>query len=173
MATNALLTPSLITKETLALLANNLVAANKVNRQFENQFIKIGTTLTVRKTNRFKVTLGPALQIQDITEPSTSITISQQAHVTTAVVGPTLLLTGPARLLSVSLEAGTAATGGDMDSEGGTNGMEKSYSKIAAEARAEGKTPALAMSFLTEGGDPRTDGDWVAIPAYKFKEWFS
>ena len=81
MATNALLTPSLITKETLALLANNLVAANKVNRQFENQFIKIGTTLTVRKPNRFKVTLGPALQIQDITEPSTSITISQQAHV--------------------------------------------------------------------------------------------
>ena len=81
MATNALLTPSLITKETLALLANNLVAANKVNRQFEKQFIKIGTTLTVRKPNRFKVTLGPALQIQDITEPSTSITISQQAHV--------------------------------------------------------------------------------------------
>ena len=29
----------------------------------------------------------------------------------------------------------TAATGGDMDSELGTNGMEKSYAKIAAEAR--------------------------------------
>lgn len=81
MATNALLTPSLITKETLVILANNLVAAGKVNRQFENQFVKIGTTLTVRKPNRFKVTMGPALQIQDITEPSTSITISQQAHV--------------------------------------------------------------------------------------------
>ena len=81
MATNSLLTPSLITKETLVILANNLVAANKVNRQFENQFIKIGTTLTIRKPNRFKVTMGPALQIQDITEPSTSITVSQQAHV--------------------------------------------------------------------------------------------
>jgi hypothetical protein len=81
VATNALLTPSLITKETLAILENNLVAAGKVNRQFENQFVKIGTTLTVRKPNRFKVTQGPALQIQDITEPSTSITISQQSHV--------------------------------------------------------------------------------------------
>ena len=81
MASNALLTPSLITKETLMILENNLVAASKVNRQFENQFVKIGTTLTVRKPNRFKVTLGPALQIQDISEPSTSITISQQAHV--------------------------------------------------------------------------------------------
>ena len=81
MATNSLLTPSLITKETLVILANNLVAANKVNRQFENAFVKIGTTLTVRKPNRFKVTMGPALQVQDITEPSTSITVSQQAHV--------------------------------------------------------------------------------------------
>jgi len=81
MAANALLTPSLITKETLAILENNLVAASKVNRQFENQFVKIGTTLTIRKPNRFKVSMGPALQIQDISEPSTSITISQQAHV--------------------------------------------------------------------------------------------
>ena len=76
MAANSLLTPSLITKETLVILTNNLVAAGKVNRQFENQFVKIGTTLTVRKPNRFTVTLGPALKIQDITEPQTSITIS-------------------------------------------------------------------------------------------------
>lgn len=81
MATNQLLTPALITKETLTILTNNLVAAAKVNRQFENQFVKIGTTLTVRKPNRFTVTLGPALQIQDITEPSTSISISTQAHI--------------------------------------------------------------------------------------------
>lgn len=81
MASNDLLTPALITKETLVILENNLVAAGKVNRQFENQFVKIGTTLTVRKPNQFKVTLGPALQIQDITEPYTSITVSTQAHV--------------------------------------------------------------------------------------------
>lgn len=81
MASNALLTPALITKETLVILENNLVAAGKVNRQFENQFVKIGTTLTVRKPNRFKISLGPALQIQDISEPSTSITVSTQAHV--------------------------------------------------------------------------------------------
>ena len=81
MAANALLTPALITKETLTILTNNLVAAAKVNRQFENQFVNIGTTLTVRKPNRFTVTLGPALQIQDITEPSTSISISTQAHI--------------------------------------------------------------------------------------------
>lgn len=78
---NTILTPSLISKETLVMLENNLVAAGKVNRQFENQFVKIGSTLTVRKPNRFKVTSGPALSIQDVTEPSTSIAISNQKHV--------------------------------------------------------------------------------------------
>lgn len=81
MASNTILTPSLITKETLVMLENNLVAAGKVNRQFENQFIKIGTSLTVRKPNRFRVSSGPGLSIQNVTEPSTSITISNQKHV--------------------------------------------------------------------------------------------
>lgn len=81
MASNALLTPSLITKETLPILVNNLVAADKVNRQFENQFVKIGSSLTIRKPNQFVVTNGPGLSIQDIAEPSTSITISYQQHV--------------------------------------------------------------------------------------------
>ncbi len=81
MTTNALLTPSIITKETLVILENNLVMAGKVNRQFENQFVKIGSTLTVRKPNRFIVTNGPGLNLQNITEPSTSITINNQLQV--------------------------------------------------------------------------------------------
>ena len=80
MSNNALLTPSIITKETLMILNNNLVMASKVNRKFENQFVKIGSSLTVRKPVRFTVNKGPALQLQDITEPFTSITISNQAH---------------------------------------------------------------------------------------------
>ncbi len=81
MSTQTLLTPSLVTKETLVMLENNLVAAGKVNRQFENQFYKIGSAITVRKPNRFKVTSGPALSIQNIVEPSTSITLSNHKHV--------------------------------------------------------------------------------------------
>lgn len=78
---NALLTPSIITKESLMILENNLVMANRVNRKFENQFVKIGASLTVRKPNRFTVTSGPGLAIQNISEPSTSITVSNQKHV--------------------------------------------------------------------------------------------
>jgi hypothetical protein len=93
MSTNALLTPSLITKETLVMLENNLVAAGKVNRQFENQFVKIGNAITVRKPNRFTVTSGPGLSIQNISEPSTSITISNQKHVDFQFTSQDLTLT--------------------------------------------------------------------------------
>ena len=92
MAANSLLTPSVITKETLTILQNNLVMAGRVHRKFENQFVKIGTSLTIRKPNRFKVTKGPGLSIQDVTEPSTSITISNQAHVDFQFTGQDLTL---------------------------------------------------------------------------------
>jgi len=75
-----LLTPSIISKESLVILENNLVAANRVNRKFENQFVKIGASLTIRKPNRFTVASGAALSLQTITEPSTSITVNQQKH---------------------------------------------------------------------------------------------
>ena len=81
MSSQVLLTPTIITKESLVILENNLVAANRVNRKFENQFVKIGNSLTIRKPNRFTVASGAALQVQNIAEPSVTITINQQKHV--------------------------------------------------------------------------------------------
>jgi len=82
MSTDVLLTPSIISKESLVILVNNLVMAGRVNRQFEEQMgAKIGTQLTIRKPNKFIVSEGAGLAVQDIIEPSTSITISNQSHV--------------------------------------------------------------------------------------------
>ena len=80
MSSQVLLTPSVITKESLVILENNLVAAAKVNRKFENQFVKIGSSLTIRKPNRFTIASGAGLQIQNIAEPSVTITVDQQKH---------------------------------------------------------------------------------------------
>src|SRR6185437_6194045 len=93
MSSQTMLTPSLITKETLVMLENNLVAAGKVNRQFENQFTKIGNSITIRLPNRFTVSSGPGLSIQDISEKSTSITISNQKHVDFQFTSQDLTLT--------------------------------------------------------------------------------
>ena len=92
-APNALLTPSLITKTTLAILENNLVAAGKVNRAMEGQFNKIGATITVRMPNKFTVSDGPGLSIQNIVEPSTAITINSQKHIDFQFSMAELLLT--------------------------------------------------------------------------------
>jgi hypothetical protein len=40
--------------------------------------------------------------------------------------------------------------------------------KIAREARAQGKTPALTLSFTTGDGRPVPGGQWVCIPLH---EW--
>jgi hypothetical protein len=81
MSSQVLLTPQVITRESLVILENNLVAASRVNRRFENKFVKIGATLTIRKPNRFTVASGASLQLQDIAEPSVSITVNKQRHV--------------------------------------------------------------------------------------------
>jgi len=93
MSSNSLLSPSIITKESLVILENNLVAANRVNRKFENQFVKIGSSLTIRKPNRFTVNSGAGLAVQDIAEPSVSITVSNQKHVDFQFTSQDLTLT--------------------------------------------------------------------------------
>ena len=45
-------------------------------------------------------------------------------------------------------------------------------SKIGLEAKSEGKTPALSVSFVNGDGSPCKDGEWVMIPAYLFREIF-
>jgi hypothetical protein len=43
-------------------------------------------------------------------------------------------------------------------------------SKIAHEARSEGKSPALAVSFVTGDGRPVREGEWVMIPMWLWRE---
>lgn len=93
MSSQVLLTPQVITKESLVILENNLVAANRVNRKFENKFVKIGASLTIRKPNRFTVASGAALQVQDIAEPSVTITVDSQKHVDFQFTSQDLTLT--------------------------------------------------------------------------------
>jgi hypothetical protein len=93
MSTQVLLTPTIITKESLVILENNLVAANRINRKFENQFVKIGNALTIRKPNKFTVASGAGLQVQNIAEPSVTITVNQQKHVDFQFTSQDLTLT--------------------------------------------------------------------------------
>jgi hypothetical protein len=81
---NTLLTPTIIAKEALMQLTNNLGMSQHVHKAYKNEFVKVGSTITVRKPNKFRVTKTQARSNSDVTEPSTSITMATQAHVSWA-----------------------------------------------------------------------------------------
>lgn len=78
---NTILTPSIIAKEGLFQLENNMVMGNNVHRQYKNEFVKIGDTVSIRKPVKFTVTDGATRSNQDVVETSTSIVINKRKHV--------------------------------------------------------------------------------------------
>lgn len=93
---NALLTISDITNESLMILENDLVLADKVNREYDDRFgidgAKIGYTVNLRRPARFTVSGGPTLSVQDFVETSVPATLTNQAHIDTQFITSDLLL---------------------------------------------------------------------------------
>ncbi|GEP04035.1 P22 phage major capsid protein family protein [Methylobacterium oxalidis] len=81
MANTALLTPSVIAKEALMQLKNNLVFGKLAHRQYKKEFAKVGDTVTIRKPVKFVTTDGATRSNQDVEEGSTSIKLDQRKHV--------------------------------------------------------------------------------------------
>lgn len=79
---NSLITPSLIAKEALMQLENNLVMANNVHREYKKEFTGgQGDTVSIRKPVKFYTADGATRVNQDVEEKTTSITIDQRKHV--------------------------------------------------------------------------------------------
>jgi hypothetical protein len=79
---NTLLTPSMITKEALRVLHNNLVFVKGVNRQYSPEFgksgAKIGSTINIRMPNRYYVRTGANIAVQNTTETYVALTLNKQ-----------------------------------------------------------------------------------------------
>lgn len=82
---NTLLTISMITREGLMVLENNLTFAKQINREYDDKFgvagAKIGTTLNIRKPPRYIGRTGPALSTEDVTETDVPLTLTTQRGV--------------------------------------------------------------------------------------------
>lgn len=82
MATNSILTPTMITRKALDVLHQKLNFVGNVNRQYDDRFAqtgaKIGTSLNVRMPPRYTVRTGATLSAQDHTERSTPLQVSSQ-----------------------------------------------------------------------------------------------
>lgn len=78
---NALITPTIIAKEALMQLKNSLCFAGLVHREYKKEFVKIGSTVNIRKPVKFYTADGATRVNQDVEEANTSITIDKRKHV--------------------------------------------------------------------------------------------
>lgn len=95
-ADNTLLTSTLITREAMRVLENNLTIAKCVNRQFDDKFgvegAKVGTIVNARKPIRVIGRTGQAAQPEPITETSVPVALTTQAGVDFEITQADLLL---------------------------------------------------------------------------------
>lgn len=78
---NALITPTIIAREALAQLDNNLVVAKTVYRDYDREYRKVGDTVNVRRPVQFSVTDGAVANVQDVEEANFPLQMNQQKHV--------------------------------------------------------------------------------------------
>lgn len=82
---NNLLTPAIITKETVRLLKNSNAFLQRIDTQYDSQYsrdgAKIGNTLKIRLPNDYAVRTGPTAVVQDTKENFATLTISNQIGV--------------------------------------------------------------------------------------------
>ena len=83
---NTFLTPEVVAKEALMVLSSNLVMADLVHRDYSDEFVCVGDTVSIRKPAKFvaKNFTGTA-EAQDITEGSVSVKLDRFRDVTVAV----------------------------------------------------------------------------------------
>lgn len=93
---NQLLTISMITREALMILENNLVFTKFIRRDFDDKYgvagAKIGTVLNIRKPPRYVGRTGQGLQIEDATETSVPLALTTQRGVDIAFTSQDLAL---------------------------------------------------------------------------------
>lgn len=94
---NSLLTPSVIAKEMMMQFKNGLGFTKSINKQYDDNFAvkgaKIGSSITIRKPNRFVVSDGATMVTQDAIEESSSLSLSSQKHVGISFTSRELTLT--------------------------------------------------------------------------------
>lgn len=78
---NTLITPSIIAKEALMQLRNNMVMGGLVHREYKNEFVKKGATVSIRKPVKFVATDGATRVNQSVDEASVPFVINKRKHV--------------------------------------------------------------------------------------------
>ena len=172
---NNLLTMSYITNEALVVLENELVIANRVERQYSNEFAqtgaKVGNTVSIRRPPRYLGTYGPPLNVEDSNETFSTVALNYQFHVDVQFTTQDLALSMDMfkkrilrpqiaavanRIDSDTAQYCTLNTAGSL----GTPGVQPASYKIFSDARA-----VLASEACPTEGDKNCILDPISMSA--------
>lgn len=146
---NTNLTISMVTKEALRVLENNLTFAKGVNREYDDKFAiegaKIGDTLNIRKPARYVGRSGAALAVEDHTETSVPLQLNTQ-------FGVDVQFTSKEMTLSIDefsdrvLKPAMATIANKIDRDGLSL-----YSAVHNAVGTPGTTPSTLKTYLEAG----------------------
>ena len=138
---NSLLTPTIIAKEGLMQLRNNMVMGGLVHREYKEEFKKVGDTIEIRKPVKFLAKDGATRIQKDVTEGYITLQISKRKHVSWSFTTQDLTLTidqySERYVTPAGIELGNVV---DTDLLG-------LYNQIANCAGTPGSTPATFMAL--------------------------
>lgn len=167
LAANTLLTISMITKEALRILENNLAFTKRVNRQYDDKFAiegaKIGYVVNARKPVRYVVTTGQALSIQDATETQVPVALTTQDHVDFQFSSADLALSVD-DFKDRFLQPAVAALANKIDYAGLSL-----YNQVASAVGTPGTVPNTLLTYLLAGvaldnnAAPMDDNRYIVI----------
>jgi len=146
---NTYLTISMITREALRVLSNNLAftrgATTEYNDKFGVEGAKIGTTVNVRKPPRYVGRTGTAISIENATETQVAVTLDTQ-------FGVDLSFSSADLKLSIDdfskrfIRPAIATIANKIDNDG-----LKLYKKVYNTVGAQGTVPNALLTYLNAG----------------------
>lgn len=144
---NSLLTPSVIAKEMMLQFKNGLGFTKNVNRQYDDAFAvkgaKVGSSITIRKPNRYTVSDGATMVTQDVTEESGSLTLDKQKHVGISFTSKDLALSID-EFSERYIQPAMLALANQVDVDLLTLAAQSTYNAVGA----AGTTPSALLTYL-------------------------
>lgn len=93
VASNTYITPSIVAKEVLMTLLNNTVMLPLVDRRFESEFKKVGSTVTIKKRPVYSSTaVSNTVSVNPITESSVNVVLDTLIDITLEITSKELTL---------------------------------------------------------------------------------
>jgi len=170
MATNNLLTPTMITRKALMVLHQKCNFLSNVNRQYDDRFAqegaKIGNTLNIRMPAKYSVRTGASLDAQEDYHRSTPLTVNSQYGVDLSFTSNELTM----KIDDFSeriIEPAMAQLAAKIESVclADAYKLVNNYTNATTDTKLTYKYFAQGGAYLTDTLAPRTDRAAIMSPA--------